>query len=126
MVIWCERKQIIGGKAIMIDLMSKKHIFFIISLVLVAIGVIFLAINGLMLDITFQGGTRILIEVMDDTIDSNSAAKLVEEALGKKVNSQLQQTYNPEDKGSKIYMLRLDFATAETLKNEKRAAAIKT
>lgn len=108
-----------------IDIIKHQKKFFVISLVIIAIGILFYFINGLQLDIAFSGGTRILIETNGE-IDINAAEALIEETLGKSVTAQMQKTYNPDDNNSTIYMLRLDIASNETLTDDERTLVIDT
>lgn len=108
-----------------IDTIKHQKKFFAISLVIIAIGILFYFINGLQLDIAFSGGTRILIETNGE-IDINAAEALIEETLGKSVTAQMQKTYNPDDNNSTIYMLRLDIASNETLTDDERTLVIDT
>ncbi len=102
-----------------IDFLKHRNKFFLLSAIVIAVGIIFFMINGLNLDIQFKGGTRILVET-NDMVDINQAKQLIEENLGKSVTAQMLQTYNPEDEDGKIFMLRLDIASDETLTDEER------
>lgn len=82
----------------MIDLISKRKWFFMASIVLILIGFAGLMINGLRLDIQFQGGTRIMMESNTSEIDTAKVKQLVQDAIGKEVTAQMMQTYNAEDK----------------------------
>jgi len=102
-----------------INVIKNQNIFFLISVVIIAIGLLFLVFGGLNLDIQFRGGTRILIETNGE-VDSNKAEELVEKAIGKSVTAQTQKTNNPASENEVIYMLRLDIASEETLSTEER------
>ncbi len=102
------------------DLMQYKNKFFLLSIFIIVIGIVFYFINGLQLDIQFKGGTRMLIETNGE-VDINQAETLVEEALGKSVTTQMMQTYNAEEKEKSIYMLRLDIASDDTLTDAERS-----
>ena len=99
------------------DYIKNKNIFFLISLIIIATGIVFYFINGFQLDVQFSGGTRMLIET-NSKVDVNKVDNMVEEALGKSVTVQMLDTYNPDDSTKKIYMLRLDIAGKETLSEE--------
>ncbi|HEY8420690.1 MAG TPA: protein translocase subunit SecF [Thermoclostridium sp.] len=102
-----------------INVVKNQNIFFLISIVIIAIGLLFLVFGGINLDIQFSGGTRILIETNGE-VDSNKAEELVEKAIGKSVTAQTQKTNNPASENETIYMLRLDIASEETLSTEER------
>lgn len=102
-----------------INIVKYQKKYFAISLVVIAIGIIFYFINGIQLDVQFSGGTRIMIETNSE-VDANRAEELVEEALGKSVTAQTQKTNNPQSENETIYMLRLDIASEETLTDEER------
>ena len=102
-----------------INVIKNQNIFFLISIIIIAIGLLFLVFGGLNLDIQFRGGTRILIETNGE-VDSNKAEELVEKAIGKSVTAQTQKTNNPASENEVIYMLRLDIASEETLSTEER------
>jgi len=102
-----------------LNVIKNQNIFFLISVVIIAIGLLFLVFGGLNLDIQFRGGTRILIETNGE-VDSNKAEELVEKAIGKSVTAQTQKTNNPASENEVIYMLRLDIASEETLSTEER------
>lgn len=68
---------------------KNRYKFFAISITAILIGVVFLFINGIKLDIEFQGGS-ILKYTYSGTIDSVEAGNLVQEALGKSASCQLE------------------------------------
>jgi len=106
-----------------VEIIRNKSKFFIVSLAVIAVGIVFYLINGVQLDIQFSGGTRIMIETNSE-VDSNKAEQLVEQALGKSVTAQTQKTNNPAAGDEIIYMLRLDIASEETLTAEERDLVI--
>lgn len=106
-----------------INIIKNQYKFFAVSIVIIAIGIIFYFINGLQLDIQFSGGTRILIET-NEKIDINKADEMVEEAIGKTVTAQMLETYNAGENNKTIYMLRLDIAGNEALSDEERQSVI--
>lgn len=99
------------------DYIKNKNTFFAVSIILIAIGIVFYFINGFQLDVQFSGGTRMLIET-NSKVDVNQVDSMVEEALGKSVTAQMLDTYNPDDSSKKIYMLRLDIAGKEALSED--------
>lgn len=107
------------------EVVKNKNKFFLLSAVIIALGIVFYFINGLQLDVEYRGGTRILIETNSE-IDTNQADAVVEEVLGKSVTTQSLKTYNPEDEDKMIYMLRFDIASDETLTDEERTLVYDT
>ncbi|AGC69075.1 protein translocase subunit SecF [Thermoclostridium stercorarium subsp. stercorarium DSM 8532] len=106
-----------------INVVKHQKKFFLISLAVIAVGIIFYFINGIDLDIEFSGGTRIMIETNSE-VDPNLAEDLVEKALGKSVTAQTQKTNNPASENETIYMLRLDIASEQTLTAKERDLVI--
>jgi len=99
------------------DFVKNRKIFYIISLCLFAVILVSFFINGIVLDVTFKGGTRMLFELQQD-IDPNDAGALVEQSLsGKKVNASITKTYAGGAEQNTT-MLRLDVAGDEPLTAE--------
>lgn len=99
----------------MIDLIGKKYYFFALSLAILLTGVVFYFINGIQLDIQFQGGTIIKVQMPDDTFDADKAVDIVKTSIGKTATVQKSSTYNAEDKANKIHFLVLNIASEDTL-----------
>lgn len=74
-----------------IDFYKNRKIYFGISICIILTGIIFALVNGIKLDIQFQGGS-ILKYTYVGTIDSEEAGNLVEKAIGKTTNCQEQTT----------------------------------
>ena len=108
----------------MIDLMGKKNIFFAFSILLFLTGIIGLLINGVELDIQFQGGTIMQIEMSNDQFDTERAADIVMESIGKKANVQKSSTYNLEEGKNNIYLMVLNIASDETLNENERSTVL--
>ena len=72
-----------------INVYKHRYVFFGISIAIILIGIIFSFINGIKLDIQFQGGS-ILKYTYTGTIDSEAAGQLVQDALGKQASCQLE------------------------------------
>lgn len=68
---------------------KHRYIFFAISIFLILSGVVAGFTNGIKLDIQFKGGT-VLKYTYTGKIDADKSEKLVENALGKTANCQLQ------------------------------------
>lgn len=99
----------------MIDFISKKKIFFIISLVVIGAGLLAAFINGFAWDIQFEGGTLLSIEMPDDSFDSNAIEARLRNEFNKGIVAQKAQTFNPEDDADSINLLTLRVSKNETL-----------
>lgn len=108
----------------MVDLMGKKNYFFALSILIFLVGIIGLIINGVQLDIQFQGGTIMEIEMPDDTFNTERAADIVMESIGKKANVMKSSTYNPENEADNIDMMVLQIASTETLNDVERESVL--
>jgi preprotein translocase subunit SecF len=100
----------------MIDLMGKRKIFFIISISLIMIGIAAMFINGIKLDIQFQGGTQITIQMDNSDYDLAKATKIAQDISGKIVTSTKLKTHisTSEDQSN---LLILKIGTKENLSN---------
>lgn len=96
-----------------IDFMSNKRYFFALSLFLTFIGIIFFLINGIQLDIQFQGGSLIKIEMPDDKFDTARAEELVKTSIGKKATA--QKLTNLLANNKQQHMLLINIANKEAL-----------
>ena len=65
----------------MLDIMGKRKIFFIISLVVILTGMLTILIAGLNQDIDFTGGTAFHFNI-GQTFDNEEISQLVEEVIG--------------------------------------------
>ncbi len=99
----------------MIDLMSKRKYFFALSLIIVAAGLIGFAVNGLQLDIQFQGGTILQIQMQGEDFDTVKIQNEVSSLIGKNVSAQKLKTYNPDSTEDKINILMLKVGSTDTL-----------
>ncbi|MEA4895956.1 MAG: protein translocase subunit SecF [Oscillospiraceae bacterium] len=79
-----------------IDFFKNRYIYFGISICIILTGVIFALVNGIKLDIQFQGGSILKYTYVGE-INSEEAGALVEEALGKTANAQEQTTVAKEE-----------------------------
>lgn len=102
----------------MIDLMGKRKYFFALSLLLIFIGIVGFFVNGLQLDIQFQGGTIMQIEMNDGNFDTNEVEGIVSSAVNKKVTAQKLQTLNVDNQNDKIDLLMLKVSKENTLTGE--------
>jgi len=101
----------------------RKYGFMFSTLLLVALLILFF-VQGLVLDISFQGGTRITFETTA-AVSAEDAALVAREATGKEINGSITKTYNAEDNAKQIEMLRLDVAGSEPL-TEAEVAEVRT
>ncbi len=102
----------------MIDLFSKRRYFFALSIIIVLAGFIGVLVNGVKLDIQFQGGTLMQIFMTEDNYDAEEVGDLLSEAIGKNISAQKMETYNAEDTSSKIDLLQLRVSKDDTLTAE--------
>lgn len=103
----------------MVDLMSKKYYFFAFSILLIMAGIVGYLVNGLQLDIQFQGGTILEIEMNDSNFDTKKAEEIVMKETGKKASAQKSQTLNTKEADKKMDMLMVSISNAdETLSGE--------
>jgi preprotein translocase subunit SecF len=108
----------------MVDLMGKKNYFFALSILILLAGVVGYFINGLQLDIQFQGGTIMQVEMPDDTFDTERAADIVMEAIGKKAIVQKSSTINVENREDKIDLMVLNIGSRDTLDEDERTKVL--
>ncbi|MGI6778649.1 MAG: protein translocase subunit SecF [Acetivibrionales bacterium] len=99
----------------MVDLVGNRKYFFMLSILLVLAGIVAFIINGIQLDIQFQGGTIINIQMDNDSFDTAEIESSVSNALNKKVSAQKSTTYNVNDPENMIDMLVLKVSSEETL-----------
>jgi SecD/SecF fusion protein len=94
---------------------AKRKIFFMISGALMLIGLIFLFIDGVSLDIQFKGGAILKYDLNESVeIDPDDAANVASSALGGDlVTAQITTDYLSQEK-----MLVLNLAGGDTLSNE--------
>jgi len=103
----------------MIDLIGKKYYFFALSIAILLAGLVGYFMNGLNLDIQFEGGTVIQIEMPNDSYDTAKAEKVVTDTIGKSAIVQKLQTYNAEKAGAKIYLMDLKIAGQDITQDER-------
>ncbi len=108
----------------MIDLIGKRNYFFALSLLILIIGAIGYIVNGPQLDIQFEGGTRIQIQMPNDDYDTDKAVKIVKDTIGKTATVLKSNTYNAEDTSKKIYLMMLDIASQDTLDQTQRSQVL--
>ncbi len=107
----------------MFDFIGKRKWFFILSILIMFAGIAGLLINGIQLDIQFEGGTLMQIEMNDGDFETSRAEEVFYEAVNKTATAQKLQTINAEDNQT-IYLLQLRIASSETLTDEERTEAV--
>ncbi|MGE5391155.1 MAG: protein translocase subunit SecF [Deltaproteobacteria bacterium] len=100
----------------MIKFYNHRYIYFAISLTIILFGIVAAFVNGIQLDIQFKGGT-ILKYTYSDTINAESAQTIVEQAVGKATNCQLQSNMAKDEK-----MLIVSLAGNEALTSQQQEA----
>jgi len=102
----------------MFDLMKNKHWFFGISIAFILAGIIGAIVNGFNLDIQFQGGSIIEIEMPDDTFDTTRAEEIVKEAVNKVASAQKLKSISTQGEDKNIDMLMLKLSKDNALTDE--------
>lgn len=108
----------------MINLIGKRNYFFALSAIILIAGLVGYFINGVKLDIQFEGGTIIQVQMPDDNYDTAKAEKVVKDTLGKSVIVQKASTYNAENSATKIYLMDLKIGSKEALSQSDRSKVI--
>ena len=85
-----------NGTAKVIDFYQHRYIYFAISIAIILTGIIAACVNGIKLDITFQGGSIVTYTYTGD-INLAEAEKVAATALGKEVSCQEQTTVARDD-----------------------------
>ncbi|MEL7564244.1 MAG: protein translocase subunit SecF [Dehalobacterium sp.] len=100
----------------MIRFYQHRHVFFTISLLIILCGIVAAFINGIQLDIQFKGGT-IVKYTYSTAINAEQAEKVVEQAVGKTTNCQLQSNMAKDEQ-----MLIVSLASNEALTSQEQEA----
>ncbi len=103
-----------GGTDMKFDFYGKRFIFFIISGVLILAGIVGMAVNGLQMDIQFEGGTIIEINMKDGTFDEKEAGALVGDLTGRSVIPQKSKAYSSDENKDSPYILSLNIAKSDS------------
>lgn len=96
---------------------NRKYAFIFSTLLFVFFGIM-LAIKGFTWDVYFKGGSRLMIETVEE-VDPNKAADLIKAETGREVNASVMETYGGENE--KVNMLRIDITGDEPLTEEEEA-----
>lgn len=98
----------------MIRFYKHRHIYFTISLCLILFGVVAAFVNGIQLDIQFKGGS-ILKYTYTTTINAEQAERIVEQAVGRTTNCQLQSNMAKDEQ-----LLIVSLASNEALTSQEQ------
>ncbi|KNY25448.1 protein translocase subunit SecF [Pseudobacteroides cellulosolvens] len=94
----------------MVDLFGKRFYFFGLSILIIIAGIVgYFVHGGFNLDIQFEGGAIVSLQMEDNKFDAGKAAEEVSKAINKKVSAQKSERVDPNGKG-RIYMLVLNVA----------------
>ena len=96
------------------DILKYRNYGFLFSTVLIVGMLIVFLIQGVKLDISFQGGTRITLETTA-AVNAEDAAKLARSLTGREINGSILKTYSVDTTSSQVELLRLDVAGTEPL-----------
>jgi len=107
------------GEHKVINFYQKRWVFFTISLIFIACGIAAALINGIKLDISFQGGSIIeyTYDATNTTIDLTEAGKLATEALGQSASCQDQSSYATGD-----HFLVINVAGTDSISQDQQQA----
>ncbi len=112
----------------MVDLMGKKFYFFGLSIIIIIAGVVGLIVNGLQLDIQFQGGTIIELPITTnqlkdlykgDSMDSiknkviERSQKITTDTVNKIATAQLSTTYNSDNSSQDLQIITIKIANKQ-------------
>ena len=99
------------------DILKYRNYGFLFSTVLIVGMMIVFFIQGVRLDISFQGGTRMTLETTA-AVNAEDAANLAKQVTGREINGSITKSYASEGENRQVEMLRLDVAGSEPLSEE--------
>mgnify|MGYP001806552517 CR=1 FL=1 len=99
------------------DILKYRNYGFLFSTVLIVGMLIVFFIQGVKLDISFQGGTRMTLETTA-AVNAEDAANLAKQVTGREINGSITKSYASEGENRQVEMLRLDVAGSEPLSEE--------
>lgn len=109
----------------MFDFVANKKYFFVLSGLIILTGIISLIVfQGFNLDIQFQGGTLVEIQVADQNVDTSKAENIAKEATGKIVKAQHSYTFDASKANERIDLLVLNVSSKDKLSNEEYSKLI--
>lgn len=109
----------------MVDLIGKKYYFFGLSILIIIAGIVgYFVHGGFNLDIQFQGGTVMEIQMKDDKFDANKVQEHVSKAIGKQISAQKSQTLDAAKSNKEINMLIVSVPGKGSLTQAQRASVV--
>ncbi len=109
----------------MVNLYSKKNYFFILSAVIILVGVIAFFKWGFKLDIQFEGGTVIELRANQDTFSATNTqdmqtkiADFVTKTVNKPASVQKSSAFDVSDKSATYDVIKISIGSHDTLTNE--------
>lgn len=109
----------------MIDLMGKRNYFFVLSGLLILAGIIGYIVNdGFKLDIQFQGGSIIEIEMPNGDFSTEKATEVASAAINKKTTVQRLETLNAQEAGKKMYFMQINVSSKDALVGDEQTKMI--
>ena len=86
----------------MINFYKNRRNYYIISLLLIVVGIVGIFVRGVKLDITFSGGAKITYNYTGNTLDTAAVEKLVKETLGRDSTVQNASGYESNEQSMVI------------------------
>ncbi|MEN6316490.1 MAG: protein translocase subunit SecF [Clostridiaceae bacterium] len=108
----------------MMDIMGKRNYCFVLSGLILLACIIGYFVNGLQLDIQFQGGTIMQIEMPDGNFSADRAAAIVMDAIGKKATVQKSKTYDAKAGTTSLNLLVLNIASENPINEAERTSVL--
>jgi len=104
----------------MINIISKRYYFFALSAAIIIAGIIGYILNGgFNLDIQFEGGSVVEIQMPNKNFDTIKIENTISQAIGKKVTALKSSTINSTKKQS-IDLLIINVASKNTLSDQEQ------
>lgn len=108
-----------------IDIMKRKNCFFALSIIMILLGVAaYFYYGGFNLDIQFQGGTVIEMQMKDDKFDLQKIDDMLTGILHKNVTAQKSYALNAVD-NKKVDLLIINIASSDTLTVDEKNDVVK-
>jgi preprotein translocase subunit SecF len=99
----------------MIDFIGKKNWFFAISIIITLIGIVGFFIYGLKMDVQFEGGTIIQLQMKDNDYNVDSVKDLIKDKLKKNADVQSLVTVDSTKSNKKTYMMKVQISKSQKL-----------
>ncbi len=101
----------------MFDFYGKRRIYYAISALIMIIGIAFIFINGIKLDITFSGGAKITYGYTGAELNPDEVAKLVKDTLNREATVQNAVGY---ENGANSLVVSLSGTDSLTTENQEK------